>query len=209
MSLFFAHNEIAIKEEDQKTGGHYQARTVGENIPASAGWHDFAPVSWPHPVSLLSAETYCRADVDKDEIKVQIAPDSITGTITADVAASDTVISVSQTVIDNIRVGAGIKLDDGTSVNDLGRVLAFDPVAMTLAMETGASNAFAASTPTCVKMTVSMTLAVELTAGHRMVFGESKIGASYLPANTPIQIRYNNKDGAPNKRFVVHFEYMY
>lgn len=201
--------EVVVVEENVKTGGHYQTKSIEADVPAGAGWHTLVDHSWPFPISMLSANARIRSNSDKDEIAVLIAPDTVTGTITADVAASATVIDVAQSVIDNVSLGYCLKLSDGTNEDDLGRVVAIDKGAKQVTVETATVNAFAAATPTYVKQTIQMAPHVELTDGHIMSIGESKIGGSHIPANTVIRLRYNNVPGGGTKRFSVCFEYLY
>ena len=198
--------EVLIKEEITKTGGHYGARSV-EVDTDSAGWTD-VDVSFPYAIGLLSANFIVDLENHRDEIEFLVAPDATTGTITQDVAINDTIIDVSQTVIDNVAVGYCVKLDDGTTTNDLGRVLAVDKINLKITVETAATNVFANGTPTYVKQTVKMVENFKIGKTGRVVLGESKIGASHIPANTTIRCRYNNINGV-SKKFSVAFEYLY
>jgi hypothetical protein len=199
---------VAIKEEDVQTGGHFQARGIAWDVPATEGWNDLDPFSWPHPISLLAAETFGRSGCNEDKVEFLVAPGTVVGSITADVVVDDTEISVSATALANLCVGKLVELDDGTNSNNLGRVLAVDTADGKITVETAATQAFAAATPTYVKMTTKMGYDVELTEGHRIAIGESKIGGSYISANVPIAMRYFNKDGTA-KRFAVVVEYLY
>jgi hypothetical protein len=204
-----ADNEVVIKEEETKTGGHYQAQSFSADVPASTGWSDLLSVSFPIPVNILSATCKCRSSSDKDEVEFLIGQDTTIGAITADVAASATVIDVQQSVIDNIEVGRWVSLTDGTNTDDCGRVLSIDTDNLKITVETATTNSFAAATPTYVKMTVKMAPKIELTDGHLITLGESKIGGSYVPANTTMKLRYNSLDGASGKRFSIILEYLY
>ena len=84
-----------------------------------------------------------------------------------------------------------------------------DKVAKTITVETAAVNSFLASTPTYVKQTVYYLQNYEFGPSWEYVIGESKIGASYLPANTILRARYINNSAIANKKLVVKFEYLY
>jgi len=202
-----ADNEVVIQEEQTKTGAHYQAQSFELSVPASTGWHELN-ISFPFPISMLSAEWIGKTDYDGDSAQFIIAPDTTTGAIASDVAALDTVINVAQSVIDNTQVGYHLKLDDGTNVDDLGRVVSIDDGANQVTMETAAVNSFLAATPTYVKQTVKMVPHICLHPSGRVQLGESKIGGSYIPANTVIRLRYNNLTGTA-KTFSVIIEYLY
>ena len=196
---------IRIKEESIPTGEHFMCETKVINTNANdTSENDY---SWPFPISIL-AVYMITSDHEGDNFEALIAPDTTIGTITSDVAADDTVINVSQTVIDNTSVGYILTLDDGTNNDNLGHVLAIDKVAKTITVETAAVNNFLAATPTYVKQTVYYLRNYEFGPAWEYVIGESKIGASYLPANTILRARYTN-NSITNKKLVVKFEYLY
>lgn len=200
--------EVVIQEEEIKTGGHFQSHGYKDNIPATSGWYDMPDITWPYPITLLAAEAKAMSANDGDHIEFVVGPDVTVGSISSDVTASDTVINVSQSVLDNVAVGKFICLDDGTNVDDCGRVTAVDKTAGTITVETATANGFAAATPTLVKMTTKMAVNIELSSDHRIALGESKIGGSYVPANTVLRMRYYNQNGSA-KSFKFYLEYLY
>ena len=216
---------VEILEESvdplQRTGGHFQARTLDLTIPAGTpGAVTSENFSWPHPVSLLDARVIIDAGHAGDTVDFCVAPDTIIGIIVADVAAGDKNFRVSQTVLDNTFIGAELKLLDGTNTNSVGRVLEFgyndgygDPYGGDdldrLRVETGTINSFTAATPTYVQQTVMMIREFMFPDhGGVIEIGASKIGASYLPADTIIRIDYANNDGVAKKLNVI-CEYLY
>jgi hypothetical protein len=202
-------NAVRILEEDTPTGGHYQAKCFSADVPASIGWHDLADVSFPFPIGLLSAASIIRSACDLDEIAFVVSPDTVIGTLTQDAGLGDDVLNVSDTVCENTRVGALIKLDDGVNPDACGRVLAIDQVTGQITVETPTDFAFSAATPTYVKQTIEMLSCMELIAGARIELGSTKIGASHIPANTVLRMKYNNKTGNAGKRFSFILEYLY
>ena len=199
---------VEVQEEQTKTGGHYATRGVAWNIPASAGWHDFPDFSWPFPVSLFAASAKCRKEQDSDLLEFLVGPDTTVGTLTVDAAVGATILDVQQSVIDNIQVGYWVKLTDGTNTDDCGRVLNVDKAGLKITVETATENAFAAATPTYVQQTIKLVYDAELTEGEQVILGASKIGGSYIPANTALRLRYKNS-GAQGKRFRFLMEYLY
>lgn len=201
--------EVKVLEEDEtnRTQGHYQSRGLEMSIPASTGLHT-ADFSFNYPISLMSMEYVPEASMDGDYFDATVGPETIIGTITSDVTASDTVINVSQTVLDNIQIGYLVHLDDLTNKDALTEVTAIDKVAGTITVATGAVNGFAAATPTYVKQTVLMAKNIRLSGTVRIELGSTKIGGSFLPANTAIRITYNNISGTA-KTFAAIAEYLY
>lgn len=202
---------VRILEESldstKRTGGHYRAEGLSFNISASANIKT-KNFTFPIPISILSFEYVPESTMEGDKISTLIAPNTVIGTITSDVAINDTVINVSQTVRDNLELGYHVRLDDGTNNEELGQVTAIDNGAGTITVETPSPVAYAAATPTEVKSTIYMMQDVILTGEVRMEVGATKIGGSYLPANTVIRFRYNNLSGGA-KTFSGILEYLY
>jgi hypothetical protein len=200
---------VVVSEEDVPTGGHFQSTTV-KAISGTANEWNYTNYSWPFPISFLSAEINVPANLVGDFIEVGVFPDTIIGTITADCVATDTVINVAQSVIDNLDIGYFVSLSDGTNTEAHGnRVVAIDDVNNTITLSDGLANGYLAATPTYVRMTVDVIHDMELAEG-RFCIGESKIGTSYLPANAVMRIGYKNINGNANpKELIAIFDYLY
>lgn len=201
---------VAIEEEsrDKHTGGHYQSQSFELTIDATTGMKE-KTLSFPYAVSLLAASWVNKAENDGDAIEFSIGENTTIGTIVAAVNASDTVIEVGKTVLDNVFVGAYVKLTDETNTDDVGRVLSVDKTAKEITVETATTNSFAVATPTYVQMTVKIMPHLQLVGDNvPMNIGESKIGASYIPANMVLLARYDNIS-ATAKTFSFVLEYLY
>lgn len=200
-------NEFKIQEEEIKTGGHFQTRMF--KLTASPnGWTEL-DLTWDHPVSILDAEFITTSDMTDDELQVVIAPNTIIGAITAAVSSSDTILTVQQSVIDNIQVGYGVNITDLTNSDDLGVVTAIDKVNLQITVSVAATQSFSPATPTYVRMSPYM--AREYIIGHagRYTIGQGKIGGSYLPAGKIMRIRYNNKHASETRYFYAELDYLY
>lgn len=201
------NKEVQIREEygDQRTGGHFAARSFDFSIAAETGWsnNDF---SFPIPVSVFAAQVLGDSAWDGDEIEFCIAPDTSLGLISADVSVDDDVIDVGATAWGALKVGYYLKLDDGTNVDELGMVIEKQSDNK-VKVETKAVHSFTAAS-TQAKMTVKMIPHGHLPSCSRLVIGDSKIGGTYIAANTTMRIRYNNANGAV-KNFEFWLEYMY
>ncbi len=75
-------------------------------------------------------------------------------------------------------------------------------------METPTVNSFTAATPTYVRQTAFMARNFKIPAAGRIEVGDSKIGGSYLPANTVFRVAYTN-DSSSGKSFGFVIEYLY
>jgi len=201
-------SEVRIQEEVKKTGGHFQAQSFEVDTQSNVAWYE-TEFSFPMPISLLSAMWVNKISNDGDEVEFLVSPDTTTGSITAAVAIGATVIDVSQTVIDNAKVGYYLKLDDGTNIDDVGRVISIDKVNSQITIETATVNSFAVATPTLIKQTVKLVPKIMLIGDHVQIsLGGSKIGGSYIPANTLLKARYNNLSGSAEK-FSFILQYLY
>lgn len=205
------NNEVQIREEYgvNRTGGSFAAKSVEFGIEACdpvGQWsvHDF---SFPIPVSLFAAQFTGGAVNGGDEIEFHIAPDTIVGVLTDDVAVDDDVITVLPMAWETLKVGYFVCLDDGTNHDELGMVLEKQG-GYKIKVETKAQHAFAAATPTYVELTVKMVSHGHLPDASRLVIGDSKIGGTYVSKGTTMRMRYRNNDGVA-KSFEFWLEYMY
>lgn len=184
---------VKVQEEnpDLPTGGAFLATGLEHIVPSGAGVTT-SNFSYTYPLAILSLEFTPTAAMEGDRITVKIAPETIIGAITADVSASDSTYTVQQSVIDNIRIGYLVHLDDGTNKDEVGKVTAIDTAGLTITVDGSATNAFAAATPTYVKISRCLLENLRLVGTAPCSLGASKIGASYLPAGTVMRFEYEN-----------------
>jgi hypothetical protein len=123
-------NMMKVQEESTPTGGHFKCECMVIDIAANET--KVQDISWVYPVSVFTIFFTTTADHEGDLIKVEAGPDTVVGTITSDVSASDTVINVSSTVIDNIDIGFVASITDGVNTDDLGYVTDIDKIVNTI-----------------------------------------------------------------------------
>ncbi len=196
---------VVIREETIKTGGMYMATTV--YVTAAFGTTSIVNKVFPFPVNVLSAIITTKDEHEGDDLEITLAPDIVIGAITSDVSSSDTVITVSSSVIDNISIGIKMKLDDGTNSDNLGWVTAIDKIASTITVDIAATQSFAASTPTQVKMSHMYIDSYKFGPGCRHEFGNTKIGGAYIPSGKIGEIKYtNNSTSGSDKTLYIHMD---
>lgn len=187
------------------TGGNYQVTSKGGDCLAGVTIFDFV---WPIPITVLAMSFPSAKYNNGDDITITIAPDTVTGVLTAPVLVGDVTIALSQTAIDNTKVGFFLTLDDTVNAADLGRVISIDTGALTVTMETPSEYAFAAGT-TFVKQNIiafhDFNFQIGLTNN---TFGLAKLTGTYIPANTIVRARYVNND-LHTKKFYAYIELMY
>ena len=146
--------------------------------------------------------------MDGDNVQLLIAPDTIIGGITGDVAVDDVWLNVQPSVIANTCLGYWLELYDGTNSEDMGRVVEIDSDNNKVKMENAATQTFIPATPTYVRQTAKMVPHLYLQSGCHICLGECMIKSSYIPANLTLKIRYNNISGTA-KVFSVIFQLKY
>ena len=93
-------NEVVIQEEAiPSTGGHYAFHS--EKMTAAANTITTHDITFPININILASKVHITADMEGYIISWSISPDQTIGTITSDVSIGDTVINVSQTVVDD------------------------------------------------------------------------------------------------------------
>jgi hypothetical protein len=198
---------VEIIDERTPTGGNPHLVSINfDALPNQVTNH-----SWqePFPINIISSYIFISSENRGDLLTVEISPNTVIGTITADVAISDTVIDVSQSVIDNIDVGYWVTLNNTVIQEDLGRVISIDKNNLQITVETASTQIFLAVTPTFIEMTVRYMCDLELSHAGRLDIGRGNIGSSYVPANTSVITKYDNKHATDTKRFVGYVEYFY
>lgn len=118
-------------------------------------------------------------------------------------------IPVSSTVIDHTAIGFYLNLDDGINNNTLDRVISTDKVSSKVYVETSPTDTFSPVTPTYIKQTVYVVKDYEIGPAWEHIIGESKIGGSYVPANTKVRVKYENKHPTQDKILIGRVEYLY
>ncbi len=118
-------------------------------------------------------------------------------------------LSVSQTVIDNTSKGYHINLFDGVNSDTLDMVLHVDSVNNKIYVKNNLSYGFLASSPTYVRQTVYTVKDYKLDVPWEHEIGQSKIGASYVPKDTRITLRYTNNSTDTDKSLTGRVEFLY
>lgn len=198
-------NVYKVKEESIPTGENFKTETIVISTPASSS--ATVEKSWKYPVGVLSMCYVSDSTNLGDNLEMEIAPDTTIGVVSSPVGIGDTVISVSSTVLEYTMKGYYLKISDGTNTDDLGIVLDVDKNAGTVTVDAPTTNAFAAGVSAIIQ-TIKMVENYEIGPPFEYTVGDSKIGASHVPANTVVRARYIN-NGLVEKKLVVKIEYLY
>lgn len=117
-------------------------------------------------------------------------------------------IAVSSTVVNYTFIGYYIKLNDGTNIDDVGRVLSVNKNTNKIYVEFNPIHSFNAATPTYVLQTIYILKNYEIQEPWEHNIGQSKIGGAYVPADIAITIDYTNNTNATSV-ILGRVEYLY
>lgn len=201
-------NLIAVQDELIPTQGYF--RIDGYNFTATTGpsvvtTYNF---SYQYPITIMCFTSLPTTSQINDIVNVYASPNTTIGTITTNVSIGDTVIFVSQTVMNNIRNGFLVTLSDGTNSQALGQCIAMNSSNNSITVTVASTYTFLVSTPTEVLMTIVRLSNYLINTANPLTLGDKNLIGSYLPANTDIRILYTNmSSGTQNVNFLVEYKY--
>jgi hypothetical protein len=195
--------ENTIRTEHKKLQGETQFQSFEVIVPIGVGVYN-KDVSFPFDVNLIRGRWFNKQIFAGDSLEMVVAEDTIIGAITSNVAIDDTVINVSQTVVDNTKKGYYIKCVG----QDWGRVVNIDNDALTITIESAATAAITATGSEYILQSVKYVPHLYLEGSDTMMVLEGGVGSSFLPANTVVKIKYHNDTGTA-KTYSAIFEYFY
>ena len=85
-------------------------------------------MSWPYNIGIISINLYINAENIGDQIHGLVAPNTTIGTITQSVSQGDTVIHVSPSVFNFLKVGNCVTITNGQQKLDMEQCIHLDPV---------------------------------------------------------------------------------
>jgi len=203
-------NEVRVIEENTKTGGNYGTTTQHMHVDAVDTYKTQA-WSFPFSINILSIRLNTTSAHLLDRAAVTLAPDTVIGALAADVGVGETVLPVTDTVAAVAAIGVYVNLytPGATDAEDVGVVIAIDrsTTPKTITVETPVSQALAAATPTYVRQNHVVNPGWYFGHAGPHSFGEDKIGASFVPANTTLLLEYWNNNGL-EKDLVFQLNYL-
>lgn len=203
-----SENLVRIQDETVPTGRNFKAETIHVNVTVGPDVITTLVKSWPYPISLENFSFATDTDHEGDFLTIELPSQLLIGAITQNVTASDTVINVTQDVIDNVAIGFSLILTDGTNTDDIGFITAIDDTNNQVTVTVGATNSFLAATPTTVLLTVYALKDYEIGPPARRIFGSDVIGTLHIPTGLAIKASYLNKSSSA-KTLIFEYEYMY
>lgn len=193
-------NSVNIIQESIITGGNY--RTEGKKMTIQANSTEIQDFSWPYNISALTITFYTNSNNENDILNSYIAPNTVIGILTDNVSISNTVLRVNSTVIDNIKIGYQIIINNQI----IGECIDINKINNTITSSDAVTENY--NIGTYIQMTVNPIKDFILKSNTLYEFARKTIGASSIPANTVIQLKYqNNTDEVKDLFFSI--EYMY
>ena len=196
---------VKVVEDNSDDERSFQTVTIGIDVPAASGWHE-EDHSFPIDIAVISCDLLISECHVGDTMEVIVAPDTIIGAITQNVEAGQTEIYVQDSVIQHLFRGYYIVITDGQKMANLGRVLQIHT--NSIVVENAPDVDFDMASPTYVMMSIKLFNDWEFPGVGRIDIGDAKIGASLIPANTTIRLRYYNTTGEA-KRFIAPMDILY
>lgn len=199
------NNESRIKEEFGNTGGYFQSITYKLDCESGETIQDY---SYPYPICAFLVSFKTISENKDDFFNIEVGPDSVVGIITNSISSPTNILEVSETVIENCKIGFLVSITDGINIDNLGKIIEIDNFNSTITTTNSTSFNFSSSSPTYVRITVKMVS--DFLIGHPgdYTIGSSKIGGSSVPSNTTVRVKYFN-NSLSVKEFYINVEILY
>jgi hypothetical protein len=121
----------------------------------------------------------------------------------------DTILYASSSVLANVWNGFHLALQDGTHYESLNEIACINKVNGTITMVGAPQYSYSPLTPTYILATMYYIHDYNLHHPWQHIIGESKIGGTYIPANTNIEVEYFNYSASDTKTLIGMVEYLY
>lgn len=198
-----ASNTVSIKEDMVDVTGNKWV----ECIPIL----DVAPTetksvtyTFPITVSMYSFMFVTDATNKGDNLSIIANPNTDVGLISNDIAVGATTLTLPALVISQIVPGFWLVIDDGTNIDDIGRVLAVNRLTNTITFQTPTTHAFSA-TNTHVKFSIKVLNNLRLCGADKYRFFDDIIGSTPIPTGTTATFIYtNNSTTGENKELSIY-----
>jgi hypothetical protein len=206
-----SRNILTITDDASDVQGLWRAHPVtftASDINGATTTHD---ISWKYNIRGLSATIYPSADNVGDIFSSVTAPDTdlsviipTSSLITSDVAIGDKIINVNPLLFKVLMIGYKIKLYNSSLVEEeLGECIGINKTNNTITVENVATNNFTTADDTKILFTIPRVLPMLIPGVYPMVLGETKLGASLLPAGVKLRFYYTNNGTIPKTLTVV------
>ena len=194
---------LVNKQENLLTNSNYFIESQIFNISKQS--YSTMYINYPFNISLY-AVTFKSQDVFRDDkLEIYTVKDAVLGSPINPLSISDTVITVSPSIINYLNVGYFITLTENSTVNNVGRIININVETFEITVEIPLTNNF--STSSILKLSVKFGNII-FDREDKYTCGANKYGSSFVSKNNPIILDYyNNSGGVKTLNFIV--EYLY
>jgi hypothetical protein len=198
-----SNTKVEVLEEHIPTGGNYKAVSYKCINNSGINIHNYI---YNYPITALRISFNSHESNRDDTLEVLVAPNTTIGVVTTAVSISDTIITVSPTVLLYIKVGYHVNITDGTNNDSLGCVHDINILNSTIIVNTPTVHAFAINS--YIQMTIKPIEDYTFGYAGPVSLGDCKIGGESIPMDTVIRVIYtNNKE--TSTLFYPVIEYLY
>jgi len=185
-------NEVVIQ---QSSVNYKTPLLVGQVLTVAAGETGTADFVWKIPITVKNVKGIFTQSNTGDTFDFVTNPDYTVGLLSAGVGIGDTVLPVTQTVLNYVKPGFTITLTEGVTSNVLDEIISIDANAMTITVATPTTDAF--SVLALVSSTIYNTKGTPVpytTKGDTMKLetGKDLISGSTIFAGVKLRIIYHN-----------------
>lgn len=191
-------NVFSIQEEQVPTGGNFSIES--RIISADANTTEHHDHLWPFPINVLQVSFISKSEHVGDELELVIGPETPVTALVQNSASGDSKLYVSDTTY--LMAGYFLHING----DDLGWIQSVDKVEKSVTLATATSNSYIAGD--VVKRSVKPIKNYYIGYPWKYDIGSSKIGGSYVPANTTIRVSYKNNSANP-KIIYSEIEFLY
>ena len=183
---------ISVREQtyNAETSGSFRCETLNLTIPANSTVSE--SYTWGINIAPLVVKFISLESQYKNKINLYVAKNTPVGTLTQNLTPGQNILHVTDTVLDKMKRGYECTITDGTNFDNLGQVLDINihEKTITIKSPTTLNNYYAGM---CyVQLTIHIIKDFMIGHAGQYSIGESKIGASYVPAGIPVTLEYQN-----------------
>lgn len=205
------HGDQSLLDESNAIGLFTSGRYFAENYMMTISDTNVGSVTdlivvKPFNICLSTATFEVHADNVNDQIQVQVNPEATVGLITSNIGPGVTAIPTSLVTLAQVRTGYFVSLEEGGTVNELGRVVGVDWLNWTVLVETPTTDSFTAGAGS-LRISIGF-CDIGLHDTGSLLLGGKTFGGSLIMKNTPVRIRYTNvTSGAKHMSVMVQYQY--
>lgn len=193
---------VQIQNDLNNTKGNYLLDGLTINVPAQS--NSLTIKSFPMPISCYAV--YCYPTQSNVDDKINCYFTLPTVPLMSNVSVGDSNFYVPSPYIMNAQTAFNVYLYNGSNTEALGKVLSINTSNNSILTEYAASNTY--TTSNFLKTRGYFVRDVMFPFQEKYIIGQGTLNGTYIPANFPIFIEYDNHD-CLEKKMTFHLEYTY